>query len=265
MEKTEPNRDRYLRSLSQELLSQANRVRDLIGDRHWLCDGHHKEELLLGLIRRHLPAGMLASRGFVVSPAVPDRVSKEQDILIVDGTSEAPVFSNGDFVIVFPSLVRAAISVKTTMSKAMIVDATVGLGTVRRVALNAVDPRLIWCGAFFFVEDKQVRRNASLGYRYIREALSASTPDAPIITPQLTPPQGPDLYATSGDLVFRVDYSGHEGEAESRIVGTRCDGLSTALFLANLLGHVSMCREGRSGFSDLANVSDLAVIPDSSP
>src|SRR4051794_17511886 len=45
-----PNRQRYLVSLAEELYAQANRVRDLIGDAHWLSDGHHKEYLLIDLL-----------------------------------------------------------------------------------------------------------------------------------------------------------------------------------------------------------------------
>jgi len=38
-----PNVHSYLCSWSDELVSRANRVRMLIGDAHWLSDGHHKE------------------------------------------------------------------------------------------------------------------------------------------------------------------------------------------------------------------------------
>jgi hypothetical protein len=67
-------------------------VRDLIGSKHWLSDGHHKEFLLTALLERHLPAGTIAGRGFVIHPDEPDQCSTEQDILVVDSTREAPVF-----------------------------------------------------------------------------------------------------------------------------------------------------------------------------
>src|SRR5262249_30217168 len=73
----QPNRHRYLLSLAEELHSQSTRVRDPIGDAHWYYDGHQKEYLLVDLLRRHLPSGMLASRGFVISATDPEHRSRE--------------------------------------------------------------------------------------------------------------------------------------------------------------------------------------------
>jgi hypothetical protein len=53
-----PNPAGYLKSIADELTVQANRVRDLIGNAHWLSDGHHKEYLLTALLQRHLPSGL---------------------------------------------------------------------------------------------------------------------------------------------------------------------------------------------------------------
>ena len=117
-----PHRYRYLASMSEELLSQANRVRDLIGDRHWFSDGHHKEQLLASLLRRHLPADVIVSRGFVIDPSDAGWCSKEQDILVVNAHQEAPIFQQGDLIICFPRTVLAAISVKTRMDRATILD-----------------------------------------------------------------------------------------------------------------------------------------------
>ena len=87
----QPNRERYLRSLADELSAQSLRVRDLIGDRHWLTDGTHKEFLLAEIIRRHVPGAHIVARGFIISPFGTDACSRELDILIVDTSSEAPV------------------------------------------------------------------------------------------------------------------------------------------------------------------------------
>ena len=81
--------ERYLRSLADELRAQSQRVRDLIGDAHWLTDGFHKEFLLAEIIRRHLPGSHIAGRGFVVSPSHLEVRSREQDILVVDTSCEA--------------------------------------------------------------------------------------------------------------------------------------------------------------------------------
>ena len=134
MAKFLPSHHRYLLSLAGELHSQSTRVRDLIGDAHWYCDGHQKGYLLLDLLRRHLPSGMLASRGFVISATETDRRSREQDILVVDATQEAPIFNQGGVIIVFPRFVRAAVSVKTTMNSVTVEDSVAGLNSVRNGA-----------------------------------------------------------------------------------------------------------------------------------
>lgn len=45
----------YLESWSNELIARASRVRQLIGSRHWLSDGHHKEMLVREFLKRYLP------------------------------------------------------------------------------------------------------------------------------------------------------------------------------------------------------------------
>ena len=75
---------KYLSSLAKELSSSSDRVRDLIGNAHWLTDGHHKEHLLRSVLARHLPSGMVAARGFVLDPSSEGVCSTEQDILVVD-------------------------------------------------------------------------------------------------------------------------------------------------------------------------------------
>src|SRR5689334_16926955 len=118
----EPDRTAYFKSLADELLSQANRMRNLIGDKHWLTDGHHKEYLLTTLLERHLPSGMLASRGFVVDPRFTELCSREQDILIVDTSLQGPLFNQGGTVIALPRSVVGAISVKSTLTTKSLED-----------------------------------------------------------------------------------------------------------------------------------------------
>jgi hypothetical protein len=83
----------YFLSLAEELNSQASRVRQLIGSAHWGQDGRHKEALLRELIRRHSPASILVTSGFLVSPNNVEVRSLEQDILLIDTSTEAPLFN----------------------------------------------------------------------------------------------------------------------------------------------------------------------------
>jgi hypothetical protein len=240
-----PNRRRYLLSLADELHSQATRVRDLIGDSHWYYDGHQKEYLLLDVFKRHLPFGMLASRGFVISPTAPESRSPEQDILVIDALQEAPIFHQGGMIIVFPRMVRAAISVKTTMDSKTIKDSVKGLNSMRDVTNGHIESRLVWCGAYYFEVDGPSMANPLLPYGQISTALKDYPVQRPL-TPSAHPrPLGPDLHCSSRDLAYKLDH-GYSSDAQTttaaRLLGYRCRGLATALFLGELLDHVAAAR-----------------------
>ena len=109
-----------------------------------------KETLLRDLLRRHSPSSVLVTSGFLVSPNNAEVRSSEQDILVIDTSTEAPLFHQGDFTIVFPHTVIAAISVKTTMKDETMKSVVDGLQTVRNVARDGgTEPNHIWCGGFF--------------------------------------------------------------------------------------------------------------------
>ena len=250
MNRIKPNWLRYLESLAAELYSQSTRVRDLIGDAHWLSDGHHKEYLLLGLINRHLPSGMLASRGFVISPNEPSRISTEQDILVVDASIEAPVFLQGSLAICFPAQVRAAVSVKTTLNAAAIRDSVRGLATVKRVAKDdGIDTRSIWCGSYFFEVSPEVARDPTHVYHYLSDdqeemagsGLASSTAHHNCLLAFL---------CSARDLAFKLQhlYSGDDTDRYlQKVIGYRCASMATALFLGELLDHLAYSRSASEG------------------
>lgn len=255
---------RFLSSIAEELISQSNRVRDLIGSKHWLTDGHHKEYLLAALLRRHLPAGVIATRGFVVSPDDPDACSNEQDILIVDATKEAPLFNQGDVIIAFPRTVLASVSVKTAMDKETVGDTCLGLKSVRDVAKDNVDPRQIWCGGYFFDVGDAIRNDPGIVYRYMDEFLKASPCERPILRPIHPYPIGPDMLCAAGDLAYRIDFgdgAGTGADAWPKVLGYRCDGMASALFVAQLLDHVAVARgQTEADFAGFSDVPDLERI-----
>jgi hypothetical protein len=250
-----------LLSLAGELHLQSTRVRDLFGDAHWYYDGHHKEFLLLELLRRHLPSGMATSRGFVVSAMDPEQRSREQDVLVVDVTQEAPVFSQGGVIIVFPRFVRAALSVKTTMDSGTVADSVAGLNSVRNVAAGTADPRLLWCGAYYFEVDADVMKNPSLPYGHITRAMERNPVREPVPPPAHPCPAGPDLHCSAKDLAYKLRhaYTSDEGTvAGARLLGYRCNGLGTALFLGELLDHLAATRDAaHSDFSYFADGGGL--------
>jgi len=72
----------YHKSIALELDDSKNRVRNLIGSRHWLSDGEHKETLLRRLLRSHVPETVNVGSGFVYLGV--DDSSHQLDILISD-------------------------------------------------------------------------------------------------------------------------------------------------------------------------------------
>jgi hypothetical protein len=78
----------YFATWSDEITSRADRVRNLIGDKHWLSDGTYKEFLIREFLARYLPSHLNVSRGFIRHLEI-DAVSPEIDILIADPCSHA--------------------------------------------------------------------------------------------------------------------------------------------------------------------------------
>src|ERR1700687_3539645 len=167
------NRTAFLHSLGQELQCQSRRIRDLIGDAHWLTDGHHKEYLLRGLLRRNLPTTFVLERGFTVSTIDSQSCSKEQDILILECSRDAPLFNEGGVVVTFPGLLLGAISVKTTMSASTISNSIEGLNSVRSIATSSgIDPRTVWCAAFFYEVEAALEQDPSRIGRILSKAMN---------------------------------------------------------------------------------------------
>ena len=62
-----PNYIEYQQSISKELMSIKDRVRNFIDNHHWGEDGRYKEIILSHVLRQHLPKGVSVGTGFVVN------------------------------------------------------------------------------------------------------------------------------------------------------------------------------------------------------
>lgn len=105
----------YLKSWSEELTARANRVRQLIGGRHWLTDGHHKEVIVREFLKRYLPVSLEIGSGFIKSKDG-NTCSPEIDILISDSSKHPAYFNEGGIQILPPSSAVAYIEMKSTFS-----------------------------------------------------------------------------------------------------------------------------------------------------
>lgn len=226
-----PDPTSYLRSLSLEIQSRANRVRHLIGDAHFLTDGHHKEYVLQSMLEKFLPHGVICARGFVVRDDSLSVVSKEQDLLLVDTRRCAPLFYESGVVVTFPENVRAAVSVKSTLSSTSLLDSINGLNSIPRIE-SEQQP---WLGIFAFAMDAGWGEKLTLPINYVRDRLDelfAGWTDGSICANEM--------------LYMRID-----GREQKRVIGYSAN-LSAALFVATLV-HEVLDRTDRSsrGIGDL--------------
>ena len=103
----------FQKSITKELDTIKNRVRNLIGDRHWGEEGRYKEAILKNVIRRFLPSNLSIATGFIIKKtSTRTRISRQIDIIIYDNTIPV-LFSEGDFIITTHKNVKGIIEVKT--------------------------------------------------------------------------------------------------------------------------------------------------------
>jgi hypothetical protein len=259
-----PSQTQYFVSLSRELASQAQRVRQLIGNAHWGHDGRHKELLLMELIRRHCPSTALVSTGFAVSPSNLEMRSSEQDILILDTSREAPLFHQGSLVIAFVHTILAAISVKTTMESASLKQTINGLQTVRAVARDAgLKAEQIWCGGFFYQTAESWSKNHQLIYKSLKRYITENPAPPPVIDDGQPHIIGPNCLSDAGDLALVFDYERLGTDSTARVRGYSCSEAATAIFISLLLQHIALnFGATHSPFADLVhNLGVASLMP----
>ena len=104
-----PNYIEYQQSISRELISIKDRVRNFIDDNHWGEDGRYKEIILSHVLRQHLPQGVSVGTGFVVNNG---NITKQIDIIVY--RDDIPLlFRQDTFVIVPAECVLGIIEVKS--------------------------------------------------------------------------------------------------------------------------------------------------------
>ncbi|MBL8350971.1 MAG: hypothetical protein JNL87_11725 [Burkholderiaceae bacterium] len=138
----------YFATWSAEIASRASRVRLLIGPRHWLSDGTHKEFLVREFLFRHLPTSLIVGRGFIRSLSSDD-VSREVDVLIADPARQTPIFNEGGLLVVTPSAAVANIEVKSTYRRDVLQAATKSAIQVRAVVQRGGSAHRLWSAILF--------------------------------------------------------------------------------------------------------------------
>lgn len=149
----ESNFIEYHKSIAKELNATKDRIRQLIGGRHWQTDGEHKEAVLRKVLRNHLPETMRVGKGFV---CFRNESSNQIDILIT-ACEKPTLFRDGELVLVTPDSVHAILEVKTKLnSRTEIRNALTKLSqNIERIRSN----RSIGCFAGLFVYEESENQN----------------------------------------------------------------------------------------------------------
>lgn len=109
----------FQESITIELNTIKNRVRNLIGDAHWGEEGRFKEAVLKNILRQFLPKNLSVGTGFILKANGNNDgdnvLSSQLDVIVYDNTLPV-LFSEGDFVITTLKNVRAIIEVKSRIT-----------------------------------------------------------------------------------------------------------------------------------------------------
>lgn len=133
-------------SLASELDALSERIRNLI--LHTSTVGTYRENLFQMLLNKHLPERYHVASGFIFG------CSRQIDILIYDRIDYAPMFREGDLVVVPPESVRAVIEVKTNLTKQQLVSS---LGQIEDISnFDDLNPP-IFKGIFGFESDLEAK------------------------------------------------------------------------------------------------------------
>lgn len=131
--------EKFLSSYNAELLSKVSRLDELIGRDHWLSVGNHKESILRSLISNILPRKYEVSTGFILDSDREGKLlkSKQIDIIIWDSSHYAPIFRDGDFVIIPPEACSAVVEVKGKLTSKELQSGLLNIDSLIKFCLTA--------------------------------------------------------------------------------------------------------------------------------
>jgi hypothetical protein len=141
----------YLLTYSNELKAKMKRLNDLIGAKHWLSVGHYKESLIRSVLAPKLPRKFEVGTGFVADPRKGERVlSRQIDLLIWNSADFSPLFRDGEFVIVPPEALAAAIEVKSTLDAGKLNEALLNLDSLLQFCDSFASEQAVYKSIFAY-------------------------------------------------------------------------------------------------------------------
>lgn len=148
-----PDYKHYRESISNELISMKDRVRDFV--KHFPEDGRYKEIILKNVLLRHLPKTVSIGTGFVMCDN--HQSTSQIDIIIYDNRIP-PLFQIGDFVIVVKESVVGIIEVKSTIRKNQFKEINEKAHKNGEMIMRN-SPRFIFNGIFGYESDLKITDN----------------------------------------------------------------------------------------------------------
>lgn len=141
--KRQMDHSRYAWSLGGDLAHSFGRLQYLIS--HAPTIGGHHETLFRSLLARHLPERYHVATGFVVGAFMDRR--PQIDVIVYDRLNYVPLFREGDLVVVDLRAVRGLIEVKSSLTKARLLE---GLGLLHEATFREIHDPPFFKGLFAF-------------------------------------------------------------------------------------------------------------------
>lgn len=142
----------YHKSIGEELKTSEKRVRNLIGDSHWLTDGEHKESILRKVMNDFLPEIYRVGTGFVCYPNSESTMKNSGQIdILITSKFNPTLYKSGELHFVTPECTNAIVEVKTELSngeniKKVLLKLSKEVKTIRE---NSNEQRC-WAGLFVY-------------------------------------------------------------------------------------------------------------------
>ena len=220
----------YHKSISSDLTSAKDRIRNLIGSAHWLTDGEYKESILRKVIENFAPEVFRIGRGFVCYPSSQNtgkKCSTQIDILITS-KDKPTLYKDIDLHLVTADSVKAIIEVKTKLQQG-----TEFQGIVKSLSENVKQIRentksSCWAGLFVY-------ESGNITHEYLLRVLQevANNDQNAVI----------NCVAIGDELFVRFLENGHlvSSPEKSPIWHSyQLSKLAHSYFVSNLIAHLSL-------------------------
>lgn len=125
--------------IQKEIIQKRETIRNLTGTPSEMPSkilGDFYEDIIRDITRRIIPPKYKVYTGIIVELTQTEevsKVSKELDIIIVDGNISYPLFLSNDLIITKPDYVNVVVQIKSVLSTANVKSAKRNLSSVKRI------------------------------------------------------------------------------------------------------------------------------------